>query len=247
MFDPRIAVIVGGAAAALVKVFGGDKEPPHFVNVGWRGEIRAPLTKDQLRELVAYYFCNDGGCRLSTETFRSQVFRRGNRSVTRLPMPHAVTWQDVPIRIQVSYREMGNATRMEFEFSAQDDMPFSIEGAEFFHEQSEKELDVIFEGMKEYGRRVVQEETARADARTSQEREQAVRAQVQLNDDLAVLGLKVGSSWSDVQGAYREACKKYHPDMLTGHNLPPHLVELAISRFKQIADAYQRLKGILGT
>src|SRR5262249_46622265 len=51
--------------------------------------------------------------------------------------------------------------------------------------------------------------------------------------DLETLGLKPESSWTEVQVAYRHMCKKYHPDTLRSQHLPPHLVELAIERFKR--------------
>ncbi|MBK9126316.1 MAG: J domain-containing protein [Phycisphaerales bacterium] len=63
-----------------------------------------------------------------------------------------------------------------------------------------------------------------------------------LDADLAVLGLSRGASWDDVQRAYRDACRKYHPDRLNGQNVEPHLVELAVQRFKEVTDAYRRLR-----
>lgn len=63
-----------------------------------------------------------------------------------------------------------------------------------------------------------------------------------LDADLALLGLKRGASWDGVQRAYRGACRKYHPDGLSGKNVEPHLVELAVQRFKEVTAAYQRLR-----
>lgn len=45
-----------------------------------------------------------------------------------------------------------------------------------------------------------------------------------------------------VQAAYRDACRKYHPDRFAGRGVEPHLLELAAQRFKEITAAYQRLK-----
>ena len=61
-------------------------------------------------------------------------------------------------------------------------------------------------------------------------------------DDYSTLGLKPGATPEQVRAAYRDACRKYHPDHLNGQNVEPHLVELAVQRFKEITAAYQRLK-----
>jgi len=63
-----------------------------------------------------------------------------------------------------------------------------------------------------------------------------------LDADLALLGLKRAASWDAVQSAYRDACRKYHPDGLSGKNVEPHLVELAVQRFKEVTAAYRRLR-----
>lgn len=64
--------------------------------------------------------------------------------------------------------------------------------------------------------------------------------------DYAILSLKPGATWDQVHAAYRAACRLYHPDRLNGQNVEPHLVELAVQRFKEISAAYQRLKDLLG-
>lgn len=63
-----------------------------------------------------------------------------------------------------------------------------------------------------------------------------------LDADLAVIGLRRGASWDAVQSAYRDACRKCHPDGLSGKNVEPHLVELAVQRFKEVTAAYRRLR-----
>lgn len=60
--------------------------------------------------------------------------------------------------------------------------------------------------------------------------------------DYAALGLKPGATREQIHAAYRDACRKYHPDRLTGQSVEPHLVELAVQRFKEVSAAYQRLK-----
>ena len=52
----------------------------------------------------------------------------------------------------------------------------------------------------------------------------------------------LGASWEQVQAAFRELSRKYHPDRLTGQQIEPYLIELAEQRFAEIASAYQRLR-----
>jgi len=60
--------------------------------------------------------------------------------------------------------------------------------------------------------------------------------------DYSALGLKPGATREEVHTAYRDACRKYHPDRLNGQNVELHLIELAVQRFKEVTAAYQRLK-----
>ncbi|MBF0412409.1 MAG: DnaJ domain-containing protein [Desulfamplus sp.] len=54
-----------------------------------------------------------------------------------------------------------------------------------------------------------------------------------------ILGLSPGASKEEIQSAYRNAVKQYHPDRVA--NLGPELQEIANKKFIEIKDAYNTL------
>jgi len=60
--------------------------------------------------------------------------------------------------------------------------------------------------------------------------------------DCEELGLRPGASWADIQTAYRDAMKVYHPDTLASKNLSPELIKLSARKLQSIRAAYERLK-----
>lgn len=101
------------------------------------------------------------------------------------------------------------------------------------------EFYAVLKRLKEVAERLVRERETDRQRRPSEQRAIVFPAG---HADFAVLGLKVGATMDQVQAAYRDACRKYHPDRFAGRGLEPHLVELAALRFKEITAAYQRLK-----
>ncbi len=59
-------------------------------------------------------------------------------------------------------------------------------------------------------------------------------------DPYEVLGIKPGASQDEIQSAYREAVKKYHPDRVT--HLGTEFQEMAKKKFVEIQEAYEKLK-----
>ncbi|MFP4520530.1 MAG: TerB family tellurite resistance protein [Fibrobacterota bacterium] len=58
--------------------------------------------------------------------------------------------------------------------------------------------------------------------------------------DYGILGLKKSASKEEINKAYRELAKKYHPDKVS--HLGPEFRELAENKFREINQAYDRLK-----
>ncbi len=58
-------------------------------------------------------------------------------------------------------------------------------------------------------------------------------------DPCSVLGVKPGASREEIQAAYREAVKKYHPDRVS--HLGREFQEMAQQKFVEIQEAYDRL------
>lgn len=60
------------------------------------------------------------------------------------------------------------------------------------------------------------------------------------NDPYTVLGVPRDASAEEIKRAYRELANKYHPDKVT--HLGDEFRKLAEERFKEIQEAYQKLK-----
>ena len=58
-------------------------------------------------------------------------------------------------------------------------------------------------------------------------------------DPYEVLGLEQGATWDEIREAYRRLAKKHHPDMNPGDRASGYF-------FKQVGDAYERLRDIQG-
>jgi DnaJ-class molecular chaperone len=123
-------------------------------------------------------------------------------------------------------------------------MRFNRDCASTFHTNAEEERDLFFQAVQwviEHPDEWSNENPGRETC-TSQAKENSQDSA----NDYETLGIQADSSWSDVQAAYREICRKYHPDTLSGYKVPPHITELAIQRFKQATEAYRRLKSRIG-
>ena len=58
---------------------------------------------------------------------------------------------------------------------------------------------------------------------------------------LKVLGLEMGCSRKDIERAFREKAKHFHPDVLSGKDLDPEFTEFAASRFRELQEAEEYL------
>jgi len=61
-------------------------------------------------------------------------------------------------------------------------------------------------------------------------------------DPYAVLGIKTSATRDEVNKAYRELANKYHPDKV--EHLGKEFKELAETRFKEINEAYEKIRKI---
>lgn len=60
--------------------------------------------------------------------------------------------------------------------------------------------------------------------------------------DYEALGCKSTDSDETIKKAYREMAKKYHPDSLSGKDVPEAVLLLATEKFKEINAAYEKIK-----
>lgn len=231
--------LVGVAAAAvgtaiLERLFG----EPEYRCLEWTGSMTLPAPPAEVRDFVYRYYCQHTNATLSRGSLSEQFFQRGDVSIVRLPTSRKVTWHEVPIRIEVSYALTQGAMGAKFAYRTPPETVFAKPAAEFVVAQAEREFNELFEAIKE--------QQSRNSSRSETRARNPVADASRLDAPLAVLGLQRGASLDEVVAAYREACKKFHPDTLSGKQVPQHLIDLAVARFKEIHAAYELLKTELG-
>lgn len=139
-----------------------------------------------------------------------------------------MTWFDVPVLLDVDFRQLTGGTVVTLGLiTVARFAPGSSAAAEAC-QCARNELNHLVEMLGGLERR----REAPPHAARSKEIENAY----------AVLKLDDGARWPEVQSSYREICRRYHPDTLSGNNVPAHLVQLATAHFKEATDAYQLLK-----
>lgn len=227
MLHDIAGVAASAAGRAIAQYLFGE---PMYRCVEWSGTMRLPLAPGHVRDVVYRHYCqNTSGC-LARGTHSEQLIERGDPSITRVPTSRQLTWVETPMRIAVTYTPVRGGIEVKISYCTPAETEFTKQGAEFVVAQAEREFDGVFEAMKE----------SRSPAGPRAPKPDRV------TEALRILGLRPGASWTDVQTAYREASKKYHPDTLSGKGLPPHVVDLAVAKFREITEAYQLLKRELG-
>jgi len=68
------------------------------------------------------------------------------------------------------------------------------------------------------------------------------RASNQARDAYQVLGLSPESSDEEVKKTYRSLVAKFHPDKIASKDLPEEFNAFAHAKFKEIQEAYERIK-----
>lgn len=62
-----------------------------------------------------------------------------------------------------------------------------------------------------------------------------------INTDLELLGCSPNDSTAAIKKRYRELTKTFHPDTMSGKDLHPEITKLAVAKFREIQDAYERI------
>lgn len=243
---PAIELAVGGVALAWSR----NKSRTPQVPVEWTGRRTIDLPLHTVRRTVAQHM-SDGDCIAVERDDTLDMYKRGDPSVRRVPWERNLRWSEVPVIIGTSFVNDAGKTFFYFKVWALPTVSFSPAGEQFFLRQAQAEFDAIVALLESLAQREHAGRTSgngrRPNHRWYPGNEEPQSGQEpptdnSLDADLALLGLKRGASWDDVQRAYRDACRKYHPDRLNGQNVEPHLVELAVQRFKEVTSAYQRLR-----
>ena len=62
-----------------------------------------------------------------------------------------------------------------------------------------------------------------------------------INADFELLGCSSHDSVDTIKKRYRELTKTFHPDTMSGKDLHPEITKLAVAKFREIQDAYERI------
>jgi len=62
-----------------------------------------------------------------------------------------------------------------------------------------------------------------------------------INADFETLGCSPNDSTAAIKKRYRDLTKTFHPDTISGKDLPPEFTKLAASKFREIQEAYERI------
>lgn len=227
------AAALAAGHAIVERMFGA----PQYRCLEWSGSMTLPVPPAEARDFVYRHYCQHTNATLARGTRAEQVFDRGDASILRLPATRKVTWHEVPIRIEVRYGVAIGGLEAGFVYRTPPETVFQKPAAEFFVAQAEREFNELFESIKE--------QHTRSSSRSGSSERESASERSRLDASLAVLGLKRGASLDEVITAYRDACKKYHPDTLSGKQVPQYLIDLAVARFKEIQVAYELLKAEL--
>ncbi|MBL8880926.1 MAG: J domain-containing protein [Phycisphaerales bacterium] len=234
---PVVAWALGTAAVALYRYLTADEqsadESPEYVNVAWSSSMSIGLPRVVTRRYVDDFLCKQSGFRRVRSEDGADQYFRGDESITELPAQRKVRWTDVPLLLDVRYHVGGSRCHIELRYAAPESMTFDESAKDTFHHCAKREYQRVFDmlpdGPPPWGEPSPSRPFGPGD-----------------DGDLALLGLSRTASWPQIQSAYREACLKFHPDRLRSQNLPAHLVDLAVRQFRDVTDAYQRLKQELG-
>lgn len=212
-------------AGSVVDLLRDNGNPEWFDNVKRAGQIEAPCghlsARHALREMLQATY----GYRLYSESLEADQFCRGDFELKQIPCERAVKWVEVPIVIAAHLNPLNGTTLINLQHWASTDLRLNAETLRLFHQRTACEFDACAEHLAHCG-----------EFRPNSDRDRSETA------DYELLGLASRASWDDVHAAFRSASLQFHPDCLSGRDLPSHLIELAESHFKEISAAYQRIK-----
>ncbi|MCC7290462.1 MAG: J domain-containing protein [Phycisphaerales bacterium] len=245
-----VVIAISISVAALLHRLRNSGSPGNMV--AWTATLRSALPLRVVRPALGRQL-RDLHWETAATDYVCESFRRGDRNLTRLPGRHDDHWFVLPLILTACFDEANGESVVILRFTSLRWVTFSDADIQFFHELADAECKSITRFLEQFTRRHGDECRGNhagnghrrhrwypkdGDARSGQD---AAHPADPIEADLALLGLNPGATMEQVKKAYRVACRKYHPDRLTGQNVEPYLVELAVQRFKEVVAAYQRL------
>ncbi|GMU37839.1 MAG: J domain-containing protein [Phycisphaerae bacterium] len=255
--DVVIVAIIGGLIGA-----GWEWWRRRRVAVRLSKKVIAQLPEAVVCKAIAEYFEGRGWtslaqyCKENGRPFNpvkgGAAFLRGDSSIPYVSAAANIGWRDMPLIVSIGMGGADAETTIHVEFSSMEGVRFSPAASRFFIEQAAGEFKGLLSFLEAVAKRRSEPSgtgpgaNGRHRHRWMPEDDAGGAKQARTHDashdaDLALLGLERGATLEQVKKAYRIASFKYHPDRLTGKNVEPHLVELAVQRFKEVSAANQRL------
>lgn len=174
----------------------------------------------------------------------TDFYARGDARIRRVSDARRVPLSAIPSKLSIGVGTENGKTLVSLRLDIDRQVRMSRRVAQQYDSAAEAELTAVMQRLQQAARALHDREAQRQSREHEQQRTTS-RSTVD-EADYGLLGLKPGASPEQVRKAYRIACRKYHPDRLTGQNVEPHLVELAVQRFKEVGAAYQRIRDRLG-
>ncbi|TWT44915.1 Dna-J like membrane chaperone protein [Phycisphaerae bacterium RAS1] len=224
LFVALVLLIVVGISKKIIQVLRRKRD------LRWWDEFQLTVPAQQALEVIGRVLSDLHACELMHVTSDKQVFsRRGAPGIRAVPGSGGMAWGDIPLMVVAWCIPLSSErTRARIMFSSNENVHFAPAAAEWFRQTADQEFREI---IGEVRQATSQTSTSVAPPRTPD-----------IDAAYAVLKLNPGASWPEVQAAYREACKQYHPDRYSGQNLPAPVGDLIQREFKVKTEAYQLLK-----
>ncbi|MBK9119730.1 MAG: J domain-containing protein [Phycisphaerales bacterium] len=247
--DPIVVGIAAGLVSGLWALRRVLRNGPAIT---WAKGAHTSLPPASARDGMIRYF-RERQCKLSKGYLDGGVFRRGEMTVKRLRGSEDAHWLRLPTFIAAACWEDGGRTYCHVHYRLSSMVSVSAWGLRYIEECASAEFDGLLRYLDQLSQECErQRQRSRPrhhwypDDEDAQPAQETPASADPLDADLAVLGLKRGATPEQVTKAYRVACHKYHPDRFNGQNVEPHLVELAVQRFKEVTAAYRRLRDRMG-
>lgn len=247
--DVVVVTIIGAVLGVLWSAW--RRAGGHGLSVHWKHTAYTTLPPSVARRALAYCLREMSWTQVDSDE-RGDSFRRGEYRVTRFRGPGDAHWFSLPMVLVTAVWEEEGRTGLHVHCELLSTVRVTAEGVRYFQEKARSECAAVMSHLEHLARRDERRGEQKRRRRPNhrwypgdeekQHAEESPKSADPLDADLALFGLKRGATLEQVTKAYRVACHKYHPDRLAGQNVEPHLVELAVQRFKEVTAAYRRLR-----
>ncbi len=237
MVSFAIVIIIVAIASHAWDRFKSSRELA--THTGWTLQATVHSPADTVRDASVQCFGNTE--RRWVECGSIDFHQRGDSRITRIVNPQHVRFADIPSLFSIAIATVEGRTEVTMRIDPIPGVRMRRSLGKWLDSAANAELTAAVYRLGDAAAKLRQEREAYHEQRERRQR-RATSTPFTPDSDYELLGLKPGATLEQVQKAYRIACRKYHPDRLTGQNVEPHLVELAVQRFKEVAAAYQRIK-----